>query len=121
MKKPVGSGNLNRVYKNMRTVKEELQNILDCMTGADGGVGFVALRVALDQFEKEAADGNEASAEVLKIVARFSKIIDLVQQRYHPEHPDPITCQCCEPPVRFEFEPEEDDGSDEVLGEERQR
>ena len=95
----------------MRKIKEDLQNILDCMTGADGGVGFMALRVALDRYEEEAAEGNASSEEVLMIVRKFSLLIDLVQRRYHP---DPL-----DPP--FEFEPEEDDGSDEVLGEERQR
>lgn len=94
----------------MKPIREELQNILDCMTGVDGGVSFIELRVALDRYEEEAADGNEASAEVLNMVRRFSKMIDIVQRRYRPSPLDP----------RFEFEPEEDDGSDEVLGEEKQ-
>jgi len=92
----------------MKPVREELQNILDCMTGVDGGISFMELRVALDRYEEEATDGNEASAEVLKIVARFSRLIDLVQRRYRPTPLD----------APFQFEPEEDDGSDEVLGEE---
>lgn len=94
----------------MKPIRDDLLNILDCMTGGDGGVSFIELRVALDRYEEEAADGNESSAEVLMIVRRFSMLIDLVQRRYHPDPTDPP----------FEFEPEEDDGSDEVLGEEKQ-
>lgn len=94
----------------MRPIKEDLQNILDCMTGADGGVSFMKLRVTLDRYEEEAADGNASSSEVLMIVKQFSMLIDLIDRGYKTRPTDPP----------FEFEPEEDDGSDEVLGEEKQ-
>ena len=94
--------------------KDQFDNILDCFTGADGGVRFVNLRAALEQFDKEAVEGNEDSAECLCVLSMFSKFIDYVQpehgKRYRPDPTDPP----------FEFEPEEDDGSDEVLGEEKQ-
>ena len=95
-----------------KLAKDQFNNILDCMTGADGAIRFMKLRTLLDRMDAEAAEGNEDSAEVLCVLSMFSKLIDYAStEEWKP--PDPL-----DPP--FEFEPEEDDGSDEVLGEEKQ-
>jgi hypothetical protein len=57
--------------------KHELDTILDCMAGADGGVAFVRLREAIERWDQEAVDGNPASAEVIAIMSRFARLIDI--------------------------------------------
>ena len=55
--------------------KEALDNILDCLTGADGGVSFVKVKTALEETDKRASDGDKAAEEVMMVMVRFSRLI----------------------------------------------
>lgn len=55
----------------------EMRNILDTFTGADGGVRFVKLKCFVEALEQQASNGDAASKELLQIVNRFSKLIDV--------------------------------------------
>lgn len=54
------------------------QNILDCFTGADGGLRFVALKSLLECMQNESTDTSE---EVLHIMRKFSYLIDVANKR----------------------------------------
>ncbi len=53
--------------------KEAFMNILDCMTGADGGVRFCGLRSMLERMQ---AENSIASEQVLDTMRMFSYLID---------------------------------------------
>jgi len=57
-------------------LKRHFFNILDCFTGVDGGGRFFNLKVMLEILDKRAEEGDEAAAETLETVARFSRLID---------------------------------------------
>ena len=59
-------------------VLKEFINILDTMTGADGGVKFVYLKAYLDNLEHE---HTYASEQIEEIVLKFSKLIEVVQPK----------------------------------------
>jgi hypothetical protein len=60
--------------------KESLQNILDCMTGADGGVRILKLKCFLETFDAMATIGDDAAEEIVLILHRFSKMIDIANR-----------------------------------------
>jgi hypothetical protein len=64
-----------------KTLKKELDNIMDVFTGADGGVDFCKLRFALEEFEATALKGNAASLEIIGVVMKFSKLLDIIKER----------------------------------------
>ena len=59
--------------------EEALLKILDTMTGADGGGSFMKLRWFLEAMDKKAADGDKPAEEVITIMKRFARMIDLAQ------------------------------------------
>jgi len=63
----------------VNTVSESLRAIMDCMTGADGGVSFVKTRVMLEAMEARALSGDEAADAVCAVVHRFAKLIEVAQ------------------------------------------
>jgi len=66
----------------MRVEKQEaLQNILDCMTGADGGVKFVLFRDNLEKLDKQAINGDTKAEQLLLIMIHFSKLIDILSEQ----------------------------------------
>lgn len=58
-------------------VKADIDTILDCFGGADGGGGFVRLCRMLDRFADEAAQGDQASQELLLVVKRMARLINI--------------------------------------------
>jgi hypothetical protein len=60
--------------------QSQLENILDCFTGADGGVSFMNLKILLEDMERQEAEGDEMASEVLKQFSNFSRLIDCAQK-----------------------------------------
>ncbi len=56
---------------------EIIDPILDCFSGADGGMSFVKLKFFLEQMEQKSEKGDIAAKEILLIAKRFVKIIEL--------------------------------------------
>jgi len=57
-----------------QNVKESLDNILNCMSGADGGIAFVRLMALL---EKIGEDEAHAGRLVEEAVHQFSRLINV--------------------------------------------
>lgn len=57
-----------------QNVKESLDNILNCMGGADGGVAFIRLKALL---EKISQDDANAARLVEEAVHQFSRLINV--------------------------------------------
>lgn len=58
--------------------REHLDNIMDTMAGADGGGRFLQLRFFLEHLELE---NSEASDELMKVMIRFSKLIEAANRK----------------------------------------
>lgn len=58
------------------------QNVLDTFTGADGGAGFVSFRHLIEDMETKAGNGDQSATEVIKILLRFSKLLDTAKKLY---------------------------------------
>jgi len=56
--------------------KESFMKILDCMTGADGGVAFVKFRFLIEDFDRLALNGNEHAKRALESLKTVSRMID---------------------------------------------
>jgi hypothetical protein len=59
--------------------KTALRNILDTMTGTDGGSRFMKLRWFLEAMDKKATNGDPSAEEVISVMKRFSRMIDIAQ------------------------------------------
>jgi hypothetical protein len=59
------------------TMKEDLQTILDCMTGVDGGVSFVLLKSLLERCQER---NEEADRQILQVVNRMARLIRAVNK-----------------------------------------
>ena len=55
--------------------------ILDCFTGADGGSSFMHLQGFLEEFEKRAANGDEAADKLLTVVYQFARLIKVANTK----------------------------------------
>lgn len=63
---------------NMRPETDRhINNILDCFTGADGGVAFFKLKVLLEDLDAQAAAGDVPAGQLIGIVTAFSRLIDV--------------------------------------------
>lgn len=58
------------------TTKVCFDNILDTMTGLDGGVKFTRFKFALKDLDKQAAKGDKAAEQLIQVVMQFSRLID---------------------------------------------
>lgn len=58
--------------------KHAIDNILDCMSGSDGGLKFFRFMLAIRQLDESAKNGDMASEEIINIVTRFSRLIDIL-------------------------------------------
>lgn len=77
-------------------LRADLDVIVDCMTGFDGGAAFVRLRVMLEALDQQAARGDSAAAECLAVVRRFRRLIDAAQNPSpKPEPAAEPTCPYC--------------------------
>lgn len=57
--------------------KIALFNILDTMTGADGGVRFIYLRNLVEEMDRRAEGGDNDAKSIIDVVMRFSRLIDV--------------------------------------------
>lgn len=59
-------------------LKNAVNNITDVFTGADGGGNFVDFYHSfLPEFERRALNGDKASEEIIRVVTRFSKLLEV--------------------------------------------
>ena len=56
-------------------VKDYIDNILDCFGATDGGGSFVRLTSRLRKVEEQANNGDPAAAQIIEVVARFSRLV----------------------------------------------
>ena len=64
----------------MHTVQKSLNNILDTMSGADGGVSFIKLKFLLEDWERQAAQGDKPAQELCNVLHRFSNLVDVAKR-----------------------------------------
>ena len=62
-------------------MNKSFQNILDCFTAADGGVSFIKFQLFIEDMEKQFEEGSYAAGEVLTIMDRFSRMIDIANEK----------------------------------------
>jgi len=60
------------------SLKKDLDNIVDVFTAVDGGVSFAKVKFGLEDIELQAIVGDEASEEIMIIVAKFSKLLNIL-------------------------------------------
>ena len=60
--------------------KIAFQNILDTMTGADGGVRFIHLKVLIEEMDKRAALGDLGAESIIEVIKQFSRLINVAQK-----------------------------------------
>jgi len=63
---------------NQEKFEEYNRNILDCMTGADGGVKYMKYLNAMRQLSKRADNGDDAARQIVVMVERFSMLLDIL-------------------------------------------
>lgn len=63
------------------SVRTALNNIMDCFTGSDCGIKFATVWFALEDLDKNSKAGDLSAYEVLKVLFRFSKLIDIITQK----------------------------------------
>jgi hypothetical protein len=61
-------------------VKKSLDNILDTFGGVDGGISFVQLKTLVEQLASRAETGDESAAEVLNVMFRFERLIEVAKK-----------------------------------------
>jgi hypothetical protein len=59
--------------------KKAFDNILDTMTGVDGGVRFIFFMTFIKNFDQRAEDGDIIADKVIDVMKRFSNLIDVSQ------------------------------------------
>jgi hypothetical protein len=57
------------------SVIQNLNDITDIFTGADGGVGYALSREKLIAIEKQANSGDKSAIELINIVNRFTRLM----------------------------------------------
>lgn len=62
----------------MKTLyQQSFDNILDTFSGADGGGRFVMFKSMLEALSNQADEGDKAAGQLMEIVVRFSRLIDI--------------------------------------------
>jgi len=65
--------------------KKSFDDISDIFTGEDGGVSFIKLKQFVEEFDKKAANGDEAARQIIDIVTNFSKLVFVAINTYDEE------------------------------------
>lgn len=63
-----------------KKTQKSFNTILDCMTGADGGVSFVKLKIMIEGLDELALQENKAgndARKILIIMDQFAKLIEI--------------------------------------------
>ncbi len=61
--------------------KAAFLNILDTITGADGGVRFVYFKSLIEEMDKRAEAGDADAQKLIDVMMRFSRLIDVAQKK----------------------------------------
>ena len=59
------------------TTKQSINNILDVMTGVDGGAQYVRFLGIIEEMDRQASEGDPAALAVIDILVKFEKLITL--------------------------------------------
>jgi hypothetical protein len=65
---------------NQTEVGVAFDNILDTFSGTDGGVRFARLMGFLVDLDVQASNGDKSAEEILKVVIRMSRLIDIANK-----------------------------------------
>ena len=64
-----------------KETQEAISNIIRTFSGAhDGGVKFFKFKMVSNSFDKQAEKGDEKTIEFIKIIKRFSKLLNICEQ-----------------------------------------
>ena len=70
------------IIVNMRNkTQQSFNNILDTFGGTDGGGSFVLTKSFIEDFDKRAENGDKDAEEIIKIVHRFSNLINFANKK----------------------------------------
>lgn len=61
----------------MNAKDEDVQTILDCFSGADGGVGFVGFMGLYAELKKRQSSGDITAGKVITVVRQFARLVRL--------------------------------------------
>jgi hypothetical protein len=61
-------------------VKKDFDDIVDCLTAADGGISFIMLRAFLDTFDTKAENGDKDAEQIVLIMRRFANVVRFAQK-----------------------------------------
>lgn len=64
---------MSNMDKNI--MDKDLQIILDCFSGLDGGITFIQLKILLKELEEKANANDQSAKELVKAVHVFANII----------------------------------------------
>ena len=66
----------------MKVLENEtaFRTILDCFSAADGGVSLVLVKARLLRIEKEAIANDKSATELLVLLCKFSKLIEILSK-----------------------------------------
>ena len=59
------------------TYQKAFDNVLDTMTGMDGGAKFLYFKMLVEDMAQQADNGDLPAKEVMKVITAFSKLIDI--------------------------------------------
>lgn len=62
-----------------QSTKQALDYILDCFSGADGGVSYAYFQAMLNNLDQQAEAGDEKAQKVILILHQFAKMIEVAQ------------------------------------------
>lgn len=57
---------------------DDMNFIMDVFAGADGGVDYIKVRMALLAFEQKYIEGDDASEHILQIVQTFANLLRVI-------------------------------------------
>jgi hypothetical protein len=61
--------------------QKAFDNILDCMSGSDGGVKFALFLGGLKEIDDRAKNGDLHAEIIINIMLRFSRAVDILSER----------------------------------------
>lgn len=68
----------------MKTTNPALNNafeeITDCFTGTDGGIGFIKLQRLIEDMNRQADTGDESAKQIIDFVTRFARLIKVANK-----------------------------------------
>lgn len=62
------------------TTRTAVENLMDTFTGVDGAAKYVRFCTLLIQLDRQAKDGDKSAVELLEMVHRVSRLIDLANR-----------------------------------------